>query len=465
MKLPSDRKAVLRRVWIFAGVIVFVLAAIFLTFHSNRVSRKTLRQQSDIAENGTQTLRVLLSLQSECATAVASYEEVDREVFRAHVSELVQDATEDGSLLAALYADLGLEDYSTHLRADLQELEARWQEVLQKETLEREDIVLVSEDTRRLEDTLLAADAASHAVINDQAQYSQEVDAVAWGCLLVTVGLGVTGVVLVISDLLNEALTPVDVEGELKMAEESPELQYRLQKLLAETPSTDECDSRWSLELTKVMRRHRTHITFEAVAVRGEHRVKLWGKRYRWAGVIKSFQRVFEPGFGKGSWKIVRRMYNQKLDCPFPVTCRRLKHGPWTVGSILLTEHVGDLTQVKTFLKTQFVFMDDDGRMRFLKRMIAWWNSLHSIGLHSLSPRYLHGKRLGDPERKDPVFYLCDLDKVGMSWGSGGTWHKLCLALDNRRLRRWLKTNLTGREIRECERLLDRDPEGPTDSA
>lgn len=455
MVLPSNRKALLRRAWIFAGVIVLGLIAVVLTFHSNRVARRTSRRQNSIAQQGTDTLRVLLRIQYECTTVLAGYDEADLELFRGETSELIGEMGEHARRLAGLYSGLGLDDHAQNLRQELQGMQERARTIRQSEDIGRQEVASLAEDVRNLEDILLAADAASHTAITDRTEYSRTLDSMAWVCLLLTVCLGLMGVFLVVSDVLNESLAPVNLEEELEELESSPELQVRLRKLLPDSEGSEQPGLEWKVELTENVKWHRTHITFEAVAKRGQTHIKLWGKRYRWAGVMKSFQRVFEPGFGRGTWNILCRMYNQGFDCPFPVAFQKLKRGPFTVGAMLLAEHLGTISQVKTFLRTDFMFLNEDARMLFVEQMVSYWNRLHDLGLHSLSPRYLHGKNMDNPEQQEPGFYLFDLDKVGLSWGHGGKWHNLCVALDNRRLRRFLRDHLSAEEMARCEELLD----------
>ena len=357
--------------------------------------------------------------------------------------------------MADLFSDLGLVDRADNLRRELAELRKKAQKLRQSEDIGREDVASFAEDVRELEYTLLGADAASHTVITERTEYSRTLDSIAWMCLLVTVGLGLTGVILVVSDVLNETLVPVKLEEELEKLESSPELQGRLRKLLPEPEAAEPTGLKWTLELTENVDWHPTHITFEAVAKRGQTRIKLWGKRYLWTGVIKSFQRVFEPSFGRGTWKILCRMYNQGLDCPFPIAFQRLKRGPFTVGEMLLAEHLGEITQVKFFLRTDYVFLNEEARMLFVERMVSYWNRLHDLGLHSISPRYLHGQNMSNPGQQKPSFYLFDLDKVGLSWRQGGLWHSVGVALDNRRLRRFLRDYLSEEEMTRCEELLE----------
>ncbi len=218
----------------------------------------------------------------------------------------------------------------------------------------------------------------------------------------------------VLSDVASESYAPEKLEKEVEELAESDQFKSRV-KLLAGSECTDDAAGDWKLQLTRRFPGKRTHVCFEATASHNGKQIQLWGRRYKWAGYLKSFQRICFPAFGRATWRALCLMHNNGLGSPVPIVFKGLRAGPFKAGSIILMEHVGEVSSVRQFLKSDFCLLSRQEQDTFLQRLVAFLHCLHRLGIYGIKARYLHGKGLEDPDRMQ--LYLFDLDKV-LIWAS-----------------------------------------------
>lgn len=255
----------------------------------------------------------------------------------------------------------------------------------------------------------------------------------------------------VVSDVASEAYNTRNLKKEVSSLADETQFQARI-KLLFPDVTQAKIENEWELSLDRVVREKRTHICFEATATNGERKIKIWGRRYKWAGYIKSFQRIFFPAFAEATWRTLCLMYNNEVNTPTPIIYKRLRSGPFKAGGIILMEHVGDVESVKSFFRSEFSLLDPKQQNDFIERVISFIKTLHELGIYGLKPRYLHGKSLY-PYNENPEICLFDLDKV-LVWPSCPSFAaKLLRRKDNRRLVRELKSAL---DVEQVKKFNDR---------
>lgn len=221
--------------------------------------------------------------------------------------------------------------------------------------------------------------------------------------------------ITVVSDIASESFKPENLRQEVKECISGNQFKCRI-KMLVPLDKRDACTGEWSLEMKRVMPERRTHVCFECVVRNNDVKIRLWGRRYKWAGYVKSFQRIVLPAFAEATWRALSRMYNNGLSTPAPIARKRIKAGPFKVGQLLLMEHVGEVRSVKEFLKCDFCLLCENEQDNVVKSLIDFIQSLHDLGIYGVKPRYLHGKHLASGEA-GRQFYLFDLDKV-VIWDS-----------------------------------------------
>lgn len=249
----------------------------------------------------------------------------------------------------------------------------------------------------------------------------------------------------VLSDIVSETYDPEGLAREVESLAENNQFKSRIQLLLQSRGSDDTADN-WQVELTRRFPEKRTHVCFEALASSDGNEVKLWGRRYKWAGFVKSHQRLFFPAFGEATWRALCLMHNNRSDCPVPVAFKKLRAGPFKVGAVILMEHMGEVHSVRKFLKSGFCLLSGEQQDHFLKRVVSFLSSLHEIGIYGVKPRYLHGQNMGCPGAETRL-YLFDLDKV-LLWKSCPSWFSTVLVCkDHCRLMRALEPVLSAERL------------------
>lgn len=264
----------------------------------------------------------------------------------------------------------------------------------------------------------------------------------------------------VLSDVTSESYDPAALEEEV--AELAADAQFRTRiNLLLPPEERGDAQADWELRTTRRFPEQRTHQCFEAVASRDGKEVKLWGRRYKWAGYAKSFQRVMLPAFAEATWRALCLMHNNALSAPVPVVYKRLRAGPFKAGAIVLMEHVGQVQSVKSFLNAGFCLLDRQEQGAFLQRLVGFLHSLHDLDIYGIKTRYLHGKRLKTPERMQ--LYLFDLDKVLLWRGCPGLIAGMFRRKDHRRLLRQLEPVVNHARLSEVREWLSAGSEEAED--
>ncbi|MFO8006843.1 MAG: lipopolysaccharide kinase InaA family protein [Candidatus Brocadiia bacterium] len=275
--------------------------------------------------------------------------------------------------------------------------------------------------------------------------------------------LSVWVLLTVLSDIASESYDPGKLEEEVASLAESDQFKSRI-KLLADLECPDDTAGDWELRLARRFPEKRTHVCFEATASRNGKQVSLWGKRYKWAGFVKSHQRICFPAFGEATWRALCIMYNNGLDCPAPIVFKRLRAGPFKAGAIILMEHVGEVQSVRNFLSSEFCLLSEDQQVQFLRQATSFLHSLHNLGIYGVKPRYLHGRNMRAPNAETRL-YLFDLDKV-LLWKSCPSWIAgMLVGKDHRRLIRKLEPMLSNARLETVKAWLqkgraEKDEEG-----
>jgi len=227
--------------------------------------------------------------------------------------------------------------------------------------------------------------------------------------------LSVWVLLTVLSDIASESYDPKRLGEEVAALATNPHFKTHINLLLPAGEREDTNDD-WELRVTRCFPGKRTHVCFEAAASRNGKQINLWGRRYKWAGFVKSRQRIFFPAFSEATWRALCLMHNNGLGSPVPIVFKKLRAGPFKGGAIILMEHVGEVKSVRQFLESGFCLLSRAEQDAFLHRVVALLHSLHRLGIYGIKPRYLHGKRMEDVHRMQ--LYLFDLDKVllGRAW-------------------------------------------------
>ncbi len=246
-------------------------------------------------------------------------------------------------------------------------------------------------------------------------------------CLLLCAWIFMT----VLSDVASDSYDPDLLEQEVAALAENAQFKARIRLLLPEGEREDTGHD-WQLSLTRRLKDQRTHICFEAMARHSNCEVRLWGRRYKWAGYLKSFQRVFFPAFSQATWRAACLMHNAGMGAPVPVVHKRLRVGPFKAGAIVLIEHVGKVESVREFLRSGFCLLSEAQQDVWLQRVADFLDDLHGLDIYGVKPRYLHGQHLRDPDRMRLL--LCDLDKVLLWANCPGLVARMCRAKDRARL-------------------------------
>ncbi len=266
------------------------------------------------------------------------------------------------------------------------------------------------------------------------------------------------------SEVLQEAMGPVNLEAELAEVAKSDQFQARM-ALLGSRAAPGAEAPQWSLRLDRVTSERRTHLVFLAVASRAGEDVPLWGKRYKWTGHLKALQRLFWPAYGAATWEILSTMHSRGMGGPVPIACRVLRARRLPVGSLLLAEWVGPTQSLRAFLDSDYPLLPPERRLTLLAALGRFLRRLHDAGIYDLCPRYYYGAGLDGPAER-MRFYLFDLDKARIAFSPPAWLARLRFARDERRLIRLLRRYATHEELAALEhhlraQALDPPPTAP----
>ena len=258
-----------------------------------------------------------------------------------------------------------------------------------------------------------------------------------------------------LSDVLSDSFELRDLGKELEGLAGDPQFLARI-NLLREGAAPPKKGAVWELSLGRCVGERRTHVCFEATARCGDEEILLWGRRYKWAGYVKSLTRLFFPAYENAYWGALCALQANGLPGPVPVVHARFLKGAFHRGGMILMEHLGELEGLKPFTRTGFCLLSPDAQRELLRRLIRFVESLHSAGLYSIMLRYIHAKNLDDPQGR-AQFCVLDLDKVFLWESCPGFIAALLRGVDFRRLARDLKRNLSRPMFAELkERLAGR---------
>lgn len=255
------------------------------------------------------------------------------------------------------------------------------------------------------------------------------------------------------AEALSASEDSVDLAAELGQALGNPRVTARLDALRGPEAATLAEDTRWEVGSVRQVGERRTHIVFEAELRRGGGSLMLWGRRYRLPGRIKRFQRVFFPAFESAYWRGLCQMRCHGLPGPMPVAHVKRRRGLFNSGGLVLCEHMGELENVKTFMRGEFCLMQPEDRREFVWKTVDFLAHCHAAGIYRISMRYLHGRDIEHP-RGEMQFFLMDLDKVLLWEGCPRLFKGFLRRADERRLRRLLRECLDREEYAEAGQHL-----------
>ncbi len=256
-----------------------------------------------------------------------------------------------------------------------------------------------------------------------------------------------------IADIASESFDRAELDEELSNVAQTPQFVARINLLRGGAAPLGQ-DARWELSLAGSVSERRTHLSFEALARCGEERIALWGRRYKWAGYLKSFQRVLFPAFENAYWQGICVLHANGLPGPVPVVHSRFPKAPFGSGGMLLMGHLGKLQSLKEFIKSEFCLFAPAAQQKLMEHLVEFLHNLHSAGLHRISLRYIHASNLQDPDGGLQL-YLLDLDKV-LLWPRCPRFvASLLRRMDFRRIQRDLQPYLSSSALSDLRRQFE----------
>jgi len=434
--VPAASPALRRRLYlvIVISVCYGFSAGFYLAGYRDVV--KGIRSEVRTENRFRQTSRYLSGLSRELTAAILDSDKGASERHLPKIQELSEELHESVRLLVRLSSSSGL-------RREVEEEDGEVQAAIG---------ALGGQYTKaKIETALVRLDTLSERIeeVRDRIEKTEEdlfrkgVDRLVTSSRFAAVGTLATLVllVLVFFDVLDALQEPLVLEEELAAVSENAEFRSRIAAITGESPEAAS-RRRWDVRLTRILSDCRTHVSFEAVAVSDCYRVELWGKLYKWAGHVKSFQRLFTPAFGRVSWRILLLLHGNSVSCPVPVVYRKIGGKGYTRGALMLASHVGPVTSLKQFLRSGFGGLSADRRLAFCEALAAFVSSLHRLGVCNFKPRYLYLRAPASGSERE-AFYLFDLDKAFAGFGGPGFVGRFLQRRDLRRLRRLLAPYLT----------------------
>jgi len=213
---------------------------------------------------------------------------------------------------------------------------------------------------------------------------------------------------VVLADTVSEQIE-VDLESEVRELTQCDEFKARIELLSKRKPLDGET---WELAHFCQTKQRRTHLAFEAIVRRGDEEIKLWGKRYTWSGIVKSFQRLLLPAYHSATWQALCAMHNHGIGGPVPITSGRCgRDNAFRRGWIFMCEHIGETRQlINDFFTAEFVLLPQEERRTLLIKLAEFIRGLHRAGIYRFSPRNFHASNLSG-RMENARIYLFDLDK------------------------------------------------------
>jgi len=270
--------------------------------------------------------------------------------------------------------------------------------------------------------------------------------AVAAACLACCVFVAST---LLVGD--SECFDPARLRDELKRIAATERFMARINLLRRDAPGP--APGGWDLSLDKVMYERRTHVCFTATARAGDEEALLWGRCYKWAGWVKSIERIVLPTYHKVYWTALWTLHANNIPGPLPVACATIHDGPFRRGSFVLMEHLGALEKLPRFVSGRFSLLEPAAQREVLQRFADLVAVLHAAGIYRIKPRHVHLRKTDDPQARSELFML-DLDKIILWPNCPAFVARVLRRRDERNILRQLKRRLTQPLFAELRQLL-----------
>lgn len=273
------------------------------------------------------------------------------------------------------------------------------------------------------------------------------------GCVAVAAA-GLACCVFVASTLLDgdsEYSNPARLSDELKRIAATERFAARINLLRRD--ASGPAPGGWDLSLDKVMYERRTHVCFTAIARAGDEEVLLWGRCYKWAGWVKSIERIVLPTYHKVYWTALWTLHANNIPGPLPVACATIHDGPFRRGNLVLMEHLGALEKLPRFVSGRFSLIEPAAQREVLRRLADLVAMLHAAGIYRIKPRHLHLRKTDDPQARSELFML-DLDKIILWPNCPAFVARVLRRRDQRNILRQLKRRLTQPQFAELGQFL-----------
>lgn len=448
----SSIKPVRRRLLCAAVSAALSLLGLVALISSGRERSDTFALQASMAESAQRLTLVTSRISEACEAARAKPDVVDTVRLCSVLAELLAEVEEATQQIAGAIARLGLAEAEAELRDELADLADSISGAQPMDSANPERLAQTAERARTLREmaTVLSTQAAGTAT----ALRRQATTIHMLGICGVAAGIVMALVVALLSslDVVERMVDDFDLQTQLDAISGNPVFQRRVQAIAASGPCAD-AQRKWQLRLQSLGHDRRTHVSFEVDAVKDGERIRLWGKAYKWVGVVKGVQRLVLPAYGRATWRALRRMNTAGIPTATPVYYRKVKSRGLTVGSVLLAEHVGELRSLRRMMNEQFDLLSADQREAILLRLVRWWLQIEDCGIGGVRPRYVHYRK-DYAEASEVQFYLCDLDKVTVTRRRASLILRFAQWRSRRALLKWLSEHVCVSEIALCRELF-----------
>lgn len=453
------RRAFFTRIALLTGIIGLLVTAFALLHAGASAQLRAAQALAEINDEGRILMTAALQIKQACQAAMEGPERVDRDALKASLDTWAAGVAESGEALAAASEAFDIPEEAADLRLNLRQLAGSLDQFSAGNSAERETLARIVESASTLYSLADNTQEEAEGVAVGMNANGGRRAHLAWGCFLLALAVGLVAGIMLILDILNEAMGPLDLDAALKFVEGERDFQTRLRKIAPQTAAPPE-EGNWSLRLVRRLNEQRTHTTFEAEAERGPEKVRLWGKCYRWAGILKGAQRLIWRGYARGTWQAINVLHNRGLNTPFPIVLEPIRRSGFTVGYVLLTEYVEGMVNVVKFMRANFPMMTPEERRQFLTGVLRFWNRLHDSGVHSMTFKCLYVRNARPDHTADAEFHLLDLDKTSVSRRPGSLGCRISIWHDNRHMRKALWEYLTQEEMEFAEVMLRRKIDG-----
>ena len=317
-------------------------------------------------------------------------------------------------------------------------------------------IVRISVSLSSFERDMLRASGAAQAVLNMRGRTARRWQRAAFWFTLAGLAALLPALVVQLGQVMEGSVGRPRIERELARVAAGGVFQGRMELL---RPPAHRDGGRWELNLVRIRSDRKSHVVFEAEARSGDARVLLWGKRYRWVGFVKSFQRLFLPAYDSATWNILCAMHNAGMASPVPIVWERVRRRGVPVGGIILAEHIGQVEQLQGFIRAGFALLPAERRAALLDKLAGLVNRLHALDVYDFTPRYFWGSGWSGGEI---TLYLFDLDKAHLLRSVPAFIKRHYRSRGIRRLKRLIEQFATPDELAAFEQRLEQAPPGAT---